>query len=59
MWDSMIEKLERPYMTGRKDESEGSTFCEVINSILIDQWTTTSSPLHYLAHSLNPRRLTI
>lgn len=55
----MIEKLERPYMTGRKDESEGSTFCEVINSILIDQWTTTSSPLHYLAHSLNPRRLTI
>ncbi|KAH1249212.1 putative plant SNARE 11 [Glycine max] len=44
MWDSMIEK-----------ESEGSTFYEVVHSILIDRWTKSSTPLHCLAHSLNPR----
>ncbi|KAL5153357.1 hypothetical protein HKD37_19G052923 [Glycine soja] len=56
MWDSMIEKVKNAiYQYERKEESEGSTFYEVVHSILIDRWTKSSTPLHCLAHSLNPR----
>ncbi|KAH1239288.1 hypothetical protein GmHk_08G023760 [Glycine max] len=56
MWDSMIEKVKNAiYQYERKKESEGSTFYEVVHSILIDRWTKSSTPLHCLAHSLNPR----
>ena len=56
MWDSMIEKVKNAiYQYERKEESEGSTFYEVVQSILIDRWTKSSTPLHCLAHSLNPR----
>ncbi|KAL5172115.1 hypothetical protein HKD37_16G044935 [Glycine soja] len=56
MWDSMIEKVKNViYQYERKEESEGSTFYEVVHSILIDRWTKSSTPLHCLAHSLNPR----
>ncbi|KAL3019145.1 hypothetical protein AAZX31_05G066300 [Glycine max] len=56
MWDSMIEKVKNAiYQYERKEESEGSTFYEVVHFILIDRWTKSSTPLHCLAHSLNPR----
>ncbi|KAG4935424.1 hypothetical protein JHK82_049727 [Glycine max] len=56
MWDSMIEKVKNViYQYERKEESEGSTFYEIVHSILIDRWTKSSTPLHCLAHSLNPR----
>ncbi|KAL5164740.1 hypothetical protein HKD37_18G049995 [Glycine soja] len=56
MWDSMIEKVKNViYQYERKEESEGSTFYEIMHSILIDRWTKSSTPLHCLAHSLNPR----
>ncbi|KAG5051638.1 hypothetical protein JHK87_003836 [Glycine soja] len=56
MWDSMIEKVKNAiYQYERKEKSEGSTFYEVVHSILIDRWTKSSTPLHCLAHSLNPR----
>ncbi|KAH1256694.1 hypothetical protein GmHk_03G006797 [Glycine max] len=56
MWDSMIEKVKNAiYQYERKKESEGSTFYEVVHSILIDRWTKSSTPLHFLAHSLNRR----
>ncbi|KAL2974702.1 hypothetical protein AAZX31_14G119300 [Glycine max] len=56
MWDSMIEKVKNAiYQYERKEESERSTFYEVVHSILIDRWTKSSTPLHCLAHSLNPR----
>ncbi|KAL5166694.1 hypothetical protein HKD37_18G051609 [Glycine soja] len=56
MWDSMTEKVKNAiYQYERKEESEGSTFYEVVHSILIDRWTKSSTPLHCLAHSLNPR----
>ncbi|KAH7668764.1 Ribonuclease H-like protein [Dioscorea alata] len=42
IWDTMIAK-------------EKSTFYEVIYAILIDRWTRSSTPLHCMAHSLNPR----
>ena len=38
MWDSMIEKVKNViYQYERKEESEGSTFYEVVHSILIDR----------------------
>ncbi|XP_057432298.1 uncharacterized protein LOC130725055 [Lotus japonicus] len=56
MWDSMIENVRKViYKYERKTESEVSTFYEVVHSILVDQWTKSSKPLHCLAHSLNPR----
>ncbi|KAH1249398.1 hypothetical protein GmHk_05G012750 [Glycine max] len=56
MWDSMIEKVKNAiYQYERKEESEGSTFYEIVHSILIDRWTKSSTPLHCLAHSLNSR----
>ena len=56
MWDSMIEKVKKViYHYERKDESEVSTFYDVVHSILIERWTKSSTPLHCLAHSLNPR----
>ncbi|QHO55695.1 uncharacterized protein DS421_3g67380 [Arachis hypogaea] len=56
MWDSMIEKVKKViYHYERKDESEESTFFNVVNSILIERWTKSSTPLHCFAHSLNPR----
>ncbi|XP_028199577.1 uncharacterized protein LOC114384083 [Glycine soja] len=56
MWDSMIEKVKNAiYQYERKEESERSTFYVVVHAILIDHWTKSSTPLHCLAHSLNPR----
>ncbi|KAL1352817.1 hypothetical protein AAHE18_06G195400 [Arachis hypogaea] len=43
MWDSIIKKVKSAiYLYERKDEQESS-------------WTKSSTPLHCLAHSLNPR----
>ncbi|KAI5351242.1 hypothetical protein L3X38_004133 [Prunus dulcis] len=30
-------------------------FFNVVHEILVDQWTKSSTPLHCLAHSLNPK----
>ncbi|KAH1193746.1 hypothetical protein GmHk_19G054721 [Glycine max] len=55
-WDSTIEKVKSAiYQYEGKEESEGSTFYKVVHSILIDRWTKSNTPLHCLAHSLNPR----
>ncbi|KAF7831478.1 uncharacterized protein G2W53_013811 [Senna tora] len=42
-------------MYERKDENEESSFYDVVHGILIERWTKSSTPLHCLAHSLNPR----
>ena len=56
MWDSMIEKVRKVIFEHEgKTEVEHSSFFEVVNSILIDRWTKSSTSLHCLAHSLNPR----
>ncbi|KAJ1443724.1 Ribonuclease H-like superfamily [Sesbania bispinosa] len=56
MWDLMIEKVRKAiYQYERRAKSEESSFYEVVHSILIDSWTKSSTPLHCLAHSLNPR----
>jgi len=56
MWDSIIEKVRKViFQHEGKTEVEHSSFFEVVNSILIDRWTKSSTFLHCLAHSLNPR----
>ncbi|XLS44991.1 hypothetical protein HN51_001856 [Arachis hypogaea] len=56
MWDSMIKKVRSViYLYERKDEQESSSFYNVVHSILVQRWTKSSTPLHCLAHSLNPR----
>ncbi|XLR51108.1 hypothetical protein S83_001780, partial [Arachis hypogaea] len=55
MWDSMIKKVRSViYLYERKDEQESSSFYNVVHSILVQRWTKSSTPLHCLAHSLNP-----
>ncbi|KAJ1413101.1 Ribonuclease H-like superfamily [Sesbania bispinosa] len=56
MWDSMIEEVRKIiYRNEKKVESAESDFYNVVHTILIDRWTKSSTPLHCLAHSLNPR----
>ncbi|KAL6521387.1 hypothetical protein OROGR_017956 [Orobanche gracilis] len=55
MWDDMIEKVKHIiYMKEKKDLFEDSTFYDAVYAVLIRRWTKSSSPLHCLAHSLNP-----
>lgn len=56
MWDSMIEKVKGVIYQheGRRDNEE-SLFYKVIFDILVQRWNKSNTPLHCLAHSLNPR----
>lgn len=55
-WDSMIEKVKVAiYKRERKQNHEESKFFNVVYGILVERWTKSSTPLHCLAHSLNPR----
>ena len=56
MRDSMLENVRKVvYQHEIKTKGEHSSFFEVVNSILIDQWTKSNTSLHCLAHFLNPR----
>lgn len=56
MWDSMIEQVKTAiYRHEGKNHQEDSTFYGVIHQILVDRWNKNNTPLHCLAHSLNPR----
>ena len=55
MWDSMIEKVKKTIYQHEEEESEESTFYNVVHSILVNHWAKGNTPLHCLAHSLNPR----
>lgn len=55
-WDSMIEQVKIAiYQHEGKELNQHSSFHEVVYNILIDRWTKSYTPLHCLAHSLNPR----
>ncbi|XP_075638455.1 uncharacterized protein LOC142610526 [Castanea sativa] len=59
MWDSMIENVKKEiYRHEGKEDYEESPFYEVVHSILIERWTKNCTPLHCLAHSLNPKYYT-
>ena len=56
MWDSMIEKVKLViYKQEQKPLESFSLFYDVVYEILMARWTKSSTPLHCLAHSLNPR----
>ncbi|XP_030515905.2 uncharacterized protein LOC115729461 isoform X1 [Rhodamnia argentea] len=56
MWDSMIVKVKKAiYEQEVKRLDEESSFYEVVRTILVDRWTKNNTPLHCLAHALNPR----
>ncbi|KAJ7958743.1 Potassium channel [Quillaja saponaria] len=56
MWDTMIEKVRATILRHEgKEANDQSTFYDVVYSILIDRWTKSCTPLHCMAHSLNPR----
>ncbi|KAK9987745.1 hypothetical protein SO802_027984 [Lithocarpus litseifolius] len=60
MWDSMIEKVKAAICRheGLEDD-QYSSFWSVVYDILIDRWTKNCTPLHCLAHSLNPKYYSI
>jgi len=56
MWDTMIENVKKViYTKEKKQDDEQSTFFSIVLDILVDCWTKSNTPLHCLAHSLNPR----
>ncbi|XP_028062259.1 uncharacterized protein LOC114265639 [Camellia sinensis] len=56
MWDSMIERVKASiYRREAKSENEESFFYSVVHQILVERWTKSSTPFHFLGHSLNPR----
>ncbi|KAK9988926.1 hypothetical protein SO802_029165 [Lithocarpus litseifolius] len=60
MWDSMIENVKAViYRHEGLEANEQSSFFNVVYDIFIDQWTKNTTPLRYLAHSLNPKYYSI
>ncbi|XP_030931056.1 uncharacterized protein LOC115956933 [Quercus lobata] len=60
MWDSMIEKVKAViYQHEGLEDDQYSSFWSVVYDILIDRWTKNCTPLHCLAHSLNPKYYSI
>ncbi|XP_057250027.1 uncharacterized protein LOC104907630 [Beta vulgaris subsp. vulgaris] len=56
MWDSMIEQVKLEiYKKECRPHSEFSPFFHVVYEILVARWAKSNTPLHCLAHSLNPR----
>ncbi|KAL3830829.1 hypothetical protein ACJIZ3_019631 [Penstemon smallii] len=56
MWDSMIRDVKKIiYAHEMKSEGQESSFWNVVRIILEERWSKSSTPLHCLAHSLNPR----
>ncbi|KAL0690948.1 hypothetical protein Bca4012_090627 [Brassica carinata] len=55
MWDSMIEKVKYEiYKKEKRPLIEVSPFYKVVYQILVERWAKNNTPLHCLAHSLNP-----
>ncbi|XP_058005363.1 uncharacterized protein LOC110661199 [Hevea brasiliensis] len=58
LWDSMIEKVKQVIFYHEGKQADGfSPFYYVVHRILVDRWAKSNTPLHCLAHSLNPRKI--
>ncbi|XP_058003098.1 uncharacterized protein LOC110657061 [Hevea brasiliensis] len=56
LWDSMIKKVKQVIFYHEGKQADGfSPFYYVVHRILVDRWAKSNTPLHCLAHSLNPR----
>ncbi|PWZ11234.1 hypothetical protein Zm00014a_037905 [Zea mays] len=59
MWDTMIEKVNSViYRHEIKESHEESIFYSAVHDILVSRWRKSNTPLHCLAHSLNPKYYT-
>ena len=56
-WDSMIESMRTIVMENecRENETSVKNVWSTIQDILISRWDKNCTPLHCLAHSLNPK----
>jgi hypothetical protein len=56
-WDSMIESMRTIILQNESLEygTPAEIFFTTIQDILISRWNKNCTPLHYLAHSLNPK----
>ncbi|XP_050365649.1 uncharacterized protein LOC126784209 [Argentina anserina] len=55
-WDNMMEQVKKAiYRKEMKQFNEESPFWDVVHKILLSQWSKATTPLHCLAHSLNPK----
>ena len=56
-WDSMIESVRTIVLQSQFPEYETSpkAFFTSIQDILVSRWDKNCTPLHFLAHSLNPK----
>lgn len=55
-WQTMIENVKKTiYRKERKQLYQESQFYNVVYAILVKRWTKSCSPLHCLAHSLDPK----
>ncbi|KAL8473814.1 hypothetical protein ACS0TY_030609 [Phlomoides rotata] len=56
MWDAMIFEVKKViFEHEKKSDFEESCFWNVVRKVLEDRWSKSNTPLHCLAHSLNPR----
>lgn len=55
-WESMIQNVKRAiFKKERKQLNEDSVFWTAVHSILTSRWSKSNTPLHCMAHSLNPK----
>ncbi|KAI5339177.1 hypothetical protein L3X38_018449 [Prunus dulcis] len=55
-WNSMFEKMKTTiYHKELNQPTQESKFFDVGLEILVERWTKSTTPLHCLAHSLNPK----
>eukprot|EP00253_Pinus_taeda_P004215 PITA_04215 len=56
-WDSMIDSMRSTILQNECPEYETSpeALCDTIHDILVSKWDKIYTPLHCLAHSLNPK----
>ncbi|CAL9222157.1 unnamed protein product [Arabidopsis halleri] len=55
-WESMIQNVKKAiFKKERKQLDDDSVFWNAIHSVLTSRWSKSNTPLHCMAHSLNPR----
>ena len=55
-WETMIQTVKKAiFRKERKEHEDDSVFWNAVQSILISRWSKSNTPLHCMAHSLNPK----
>ncbi|XP_013607877.1 PREDICTED: uncharacterized protein LOC106314569 [Brassica oleracea var. oleracea] len=55
-WESMIQTVKKfIFRKERKELEDDSVFWNAVQSILTSRWSKSNTPLHCMAHSLNPK----